>query len=98
MGCLLGSLRSARKNGGKMVTCMETRRGWMVISWVSMLLLGAVSAAAADDVHSAIEAANKQFEDSAIRGDAQAAAALYTAEGQLLPAQSDFVNGTHAIG
>lgn len=55
-------------------------------------------ASAADDVRAAIEAANKKFEAAVGRGDGPGAPALYTATGQLLPAQSDFVSGTQAIG
>ena len=36
----------------------------MVIGWVSMLLLAAVPASAADDARSAIEAANTKFASS----------------------------------
>ena len=66
--------------------------------FVAMLLLVALPAFGADDARSAIEAANQEFESSAGRGDGPGVAALYTARGQLLPAQSDFVSGTAAIG
>jgi uncharacterized protein (TIGR02246 family) len=49
------------------------------------------------DIRSRIEAGNKKFMDAFRRGDAAAMAALYTAQGQLLPANSDFVRGTEAI-
>ncbi len=67
-------------------------------SLVAMLFLAALPAFGADDARSAIEAANQKFESSAGRGDGPGVAALYTARGQLLPAQSDFVSGTEAIG
>jgi uncharacterized protein (TIGR02246 family) len=63
-----------------------------------MVLLAALPASAADDVRSAIEAANKKWEAAASRSDGPGVAALYTAHGQLLPAQSDLVSGTQAIG
>jgi ketosteroid isomerase-like protein len=54
--------------------------------------------AAGDDVRSAIEAANKAFGATVAQGDGLATAALYTADAQLLPAQSEVVSGTQAIG
>ncbi len=44
-----------------------------------------------------IEAANKIFVAAFGRGDATGLAALYTADGQLLPTNSDVVSGTSAI-
>jgi uncharacterized protein (TIGR02246 family) len=44
-----------------------------------------------------IEEANAQFMATFKRGDAAAMATLYTAHGQLLPTNSDFVRGTEAI-
>lgn len=70
----------------------------MLVSLISMSLLSALPASAADDVRSAIEFANEKFEANAGRGDGQGVAALYTANGQLLPAQSDFVRGAQVIG
>ena len=69
-----------------------------IVGLVSLVLLAAFPASAADDVRKAIEAANKKWEAAASRSDGAGAAALYTTDGQLLPAQSDFVRGTHAIG
>src|SRR5262245_57728481 len=51
----------------------------------------------ADDIRSRIEAGNKAFGDAFRRGDSAAMANLYTAQAQLLPANSDFVRGTAAI-
>lgn len=65
---------------------------------LSLVFLAGSPASAADDVRPAIEAANKKFEAAVARGDGPGTAALYTATGQLLPAQSDFVSGTPAIG
>jgi len=49
------------------------------------------------DIRSLIETNNKTFVAAFKRGDAAAMAGLYTVEGQLLPANSDFVRGTAAI-
>jgi uncharacterized protein (TIGR02246 family) len=49
------------------------------------------------DIRSQIEAGNKEFTAAFKRGDAAAMASLYTPQGQLLPANSDFVRGTEAI-
>ena len=72
--------------------------GRMMLGVVCLVFMGTLPASAADEVRQAIEAANKKFEAAASRGDGPAAAALYTAAGQLLPAQSDVVSGTQAIG
>ena len=50
------------------------------------------------DLRQGIEAANRKFEAAVSRGDGPGTAALYTVSGQLLPAQSDLVSGTQAIG
>ena len=70
----------------------------MMIGLVSMVFLFALPASAADEVRSAIEAANKKWEAAASRSDGPGVAALYTDRGQLLPVQSDMVSGTQAIG
>ena len=70
----------------------------MVIGFVSIALLSASPILAADSVRSEIEAANKIFEAAVSRSDGPGVAALYTDNAQLLPAQSDFVTGTEAIG
>ena len=77
---------------------IETQIGRMMLGVVCLVFLGSLPASAADEVRQAIEAANKKFEAAVTRGDGPAAAALYTAAGQLLPAQSDLVSGTNAIG
>jgi uncharacterized protein (TIGR02246 family) len=51
----------------------------------------------AADVRSAVEAANKDFMTTFTRGDATGIAKLYTAEAELLPPNSDVVQGTQAI-
>jgi uncharacterized protein (TIGR02246 family) len=51
----------------------------------------------ADGVSSAIEAANAQFSAAAAKGDGAGLAALYAADGQVLPAGSDVIRGRDAI-
>ncbi len=68
-----------------------------LIGLVSLGFLTAPPASAADDVRSAIEAANKKWEAAASRGDGAEVATLYTTDAELLPSQSDFVRGTQAI-
>jgi uncharacterized protein (TIGR02246 family) len=80
------------------MTCAEMRTRGMGIGLVSMLLLAALPAPAADELRSAIEATNKKWEAAASRSDGPGVAALYTANGELLPAQSGVVTGTQAIG
>ncbi|MDB6091720.1 MAG: hypothetical protein JWN85_4504 [Gammaproteobacteria bacterium] len=53
--------------------------------------------ARADGVRDGIEAANAQFSAAAAKGDSAQLAALYAADGQLLPAASDVIRGTDAI-
>jgi uncharacterized protein (TIGR02246 family) len=54
-------------------------------------------AAYADGVKAAIEAANAQFSAAAAKGDGAALAALYSPDGQVMPAGSDPIRGTDAI-
>jgi uncharacterized protein (TIGR02246 family) len=49
------------------------------------------------DPRSEIEAGNRRFMEAFGRGDAASVARLYTPSAQLLPAHSDFVDGTTAI-
>jgi uncharacterized protein (TIGR02246 family) len=51
----------------------------------------------ADGVRSAIEAANAQFSAAAAKGDGATLAALYSTDGQVMPAGSDPIRGTDAI-
>jgi ketosteroid isomerase-like protein len=88
---------AAEKRRSDAMTYRERRRR-LAIGFAAMALLGASPALAADDVRAEIEAANKLFEAAASRSDGPGVAALYTATGQLLPAESDFVTGTEAIG
>ena len=77
---------------------MGLQTGLVALGLVSLLVLASFPAFAADDVRPAIEAANKKWEAAASRSDGPGVAALYTADAQLLPPQSDFVSGTQAIG
>lgn len=52
---------------------------------------------ATSDLQVLIESANRDFMAAFKRGDGAAMAKLYTAQGQLLPANSDFVRGADAI-
>jgi ketosteroid isomerase-like protein len=70
----------------------------LAIGFVSIALLGASPVLAAESVRSEIETANKIFEAAVSRGDGPGVAALYTDSARLLPAGSDFVTGTEAIG
>ena len=65
---------------------------------VLVALTAIASAPAFADVRAEIEAANRKFEAAAAKGDGKATAALYTASGQALPAGSEVVSGTEAIG
>ncbi len=49
------------------------------------------------DIRSQIEAANREFMTAFGKGDAAAIAALYTSGSQVLPPNSDVVNGTEAV-
>jgi uncharacterized protein (TIGR02246 family) len=51
----------------------------------------------ADGVKGAIEAANRQFSAAAAKGDGAALAALYSPDGQVMPAGSDPIRGTESI-
>ncbi len=69
----------------------------MAIGLASIALLAIAPASAGEDVRTAIEAANDEWEAGVSRGDAPGVAALYTATGQILPAHSDIVTGREAI-
>jgi ketosteroid isomerase-like protein len=61
-------------------------------------IMGCVAQAArADAVRPAIEAANADFSAAVAKGDGAAMAALYAADGQVMPAGSDPIRGTEAI-
>lgn len=72
------------------------------LAFACPLMLVAASAflsqtAYADDVRSEIDAANARFTAAAAKGDGAGLAALYAADGQVLPAGSDPVKGAQAI-
>ena len=56
-------------------------------------MLFGVAPAVAEDVRAAIEAANAQFVAALSRGDASGIIAMYTANAQMFPANSDIVSG-----
>src|ERR1700677_2811229 len=58
---------------------------------------GPTPAARAESTKSAIEAANAKFSAAAAQGDGAALAALYSPEGQVMPAGSAPIRGTDAI-
>jgi ketosteroid isomerase-like protein len=72
------------------------RRRQVVVTLFSMMLASVAFGEA--DIRSEIEAANRQLEAAVAQSDSAAAAAMYTTNAQLLPAQSDFVSGQEAIG
>jgi len=80
-----------------MMTVKRMQARGALIGLVSLGFVTASPVLAADDVRSAIEAANKNWEAAASRGDGTAVAGLYTSDAALLPHQSDFVRGTPAI-
>lgn len=64
---------------------------------VMAVLACLMSTAHAEDTKAAIEAANAQFSAAAAKGDAAGMAALYAADGQVLPAASEPIKGREAI-
>jgi uncharacterized protein (TIGR02246 family) len=56
-----------------------------------------LTSAHADAVKGAIEAANGQFSAAVAKGDGAALAALYSPDGQVMPAGSDPIRGAEAI-
>jgi ketosteroid isomerase-like protein len=58
---------------------------------------GVALPASAAGTRSAIQAANAEFSATAAKGDSVALAALYAADGQVMPAGSDPIRGTEAI-
>jgi uncharacterized protein (TIGR02246 family) len=64
---------------------------------IFLAFMGLTPAAHADGVKAAIEAANARFSAAAAKGDGAALAALYSPEGQVMPAASDPIRGTAAI-
>ena len=75
---------------------LNTSRCLQQLALAGMFLVSADSAFAAD-ARAGIAAANAQFEAAAAKGDANAIAALYSADAQLLPAGSPAIKGTAAL-
>jgi ketosteroid isomerase-like protein len=65
----------------------------VLVAFVSCL----AQPAYADETRSGIEAANAQFSAHAAKGDGAGLAALYAADGQVMPAGSDPIKGSQAI-
>jgi len=63
----------------------------------TLVCLSLAPAAYADGVRAGIEAANAQFSAAAAKGDGAALAALYSTDGQVMPAGSAPIRGTEAI-
>lgn len=66
-------------------------------AFLAAVMLLAIAPARADGTRSAIEAANAEFMAAASKGDGAAVAALYTPKGQVLPPNSEPVEGAEAI-
>ena len=65
---------------------------------VFVAFIGCVAQPAhADEVRAGIEAANARFSAAAAKGDGVGLAALYAADGQVLPPGRDLIRGTDAI-
>jgi uncharacterized protein (TIGR02246 family) len=62
-----------------------------------VLVTGAATSARAEDVRAAIEAANRAFRAALLRGDAEAVAALYTADAKVIAPGSEVASGRAAI-
>jgi ketosteroid isomerase-like protein len=75
----------------------EVKTRWIEFGLVVAILLLGSPASAADEVDEAIGAVNEAFEAAIGRADAAGVAALYTANGQALPPQSDVATGRPAI-
>jgi uncharacterized protein (TIGR02246 family) len=74
---------------------MKITRLFFTVVFLACMCL--TPAAFADGVKAAIKAANAQFSAAAAKGDGAALAALYSPEGQVMPAGSDPIRGAEAI-
>ena len=74
---------------------MKITRLFFTVVFLACLWL--TPAAFADGVKAAIKAANVQFSAAAAKGDGAALAALYSPDGQVMPAGSDPIRGAEAI-
>jgi uncharacterized protein (TIGR02246 family) len=73
------------------------RSSIVVLALAAVVVAGAVTVSAAEDVRAAIEAGNKAFSAAVARGDAAAIAALYTSTAQALPPEGEIARGREAI-
>jgi ketosteroid isomerase-like protein len=73
------------------------RMVYMCTAVLVAFIVYAAQPACADGVRSSIEAANAVFSAAAAKGDGAGLAALYAAEGQVMPAGSEPIRGTAAI-
>lgn len=69
----------------------------VVFTALAGVALTTAPAAQPSDARAGIEAATREFEAAAARGDGAAVAALYTADAMLLPPNSDPVKGSQAV-
>ncbi|MFL6606295.1 MAG: YybH family protein [Steroidobacteraceae bacterium] len=77
---------------------MKTVSLYVLRAVIFITLIGCPALPArADSVRSAIESANVEFSVAAQKGDSAALAALYAADGQVMPAGSDAIRGKQAI-
>jgi uncharacterized protein (TIGR02246 family) len=79
------------------ITRLDSRLDSLCAALIAAFIGCLAQPAHADGVRSAIEAADAQFSAVAAKGDGAALAALYAADGQLLPAGSDVIRGRDAI-
>jgi uncharacterized protein (TIGR02246 family) len=79
------------------ITQLDSRLDSLCAVLIAAFIGCVAQPAHADGVKSAIEAADAQFSAVAAKGDGAALAALYAADGQLLPAGSDVIRGRDAI-
>src|SRR5438874_4243868 len=64
---------------------------------LALVLLPAAALAKGSGARAGIDAGNKGFEAAMDKGDAAAAAAVYTADAKVMPPNSDVVSGTKDI-
>jgi ketosteroid isomerase-like protein len=75
------------------ITRLDSFYAAVIVAFIGCL----AQSAHADGVKSAIEAANAQFSAAAAKGDGAGLAALYAADGQVLPPGSEVIRGGGAI-
>jgi uncharacterized protein (TIGR02246 family) len=75
------------------ITRLDSLYAAVIVACIGCL----AQSAHADGVKSAIEAANAQFSAAAAKGNGAGLAALYAADGQVLPPGSEVIRGADAI-